>query len=243
MYHVLGKPYLSLDEFLDTPSLDAIIDDIILGIAKSRGTAGPTNSGPGYVDKTKKSVPEIYRAISADPLHPYYNLLTSLKDWEPQTFIQYKWPSHVLGQCIILRMSTSYENKNSSASSRDLPAIKHFQSLMTWVEQQNIFKEIGRVVIMLNDPYSVSIEHSDYVDGVSRKDNFIWMNPLQRKKFFIRDGDTKHYITSKTAFFDSANVHGSDPSDSSTFSIRFDGVFSEEFLERTGLEKWTTSKI
>ena len=243
MHSVLNKPYLSLDEFLDIQTLDNIIDDIILGIAKSKTTAGPTNSGPGYVDKTKKSVPEIYRAISADPSHPYYNLLTSLKDWEPQTFIQYKWPSHVLGQCIILRLSTNYENKNSNVSSKDLPAIKHFQSLMLWVEQQNIFKEIGRVVIMLNDPYSVSIEHSDYVDGVSRKDNFIWLNPLQRKKFFVKDGNTKHYITSKTALFDSANVHGSDPSDSSTFSIRFDGVFSEEFLKKTGLEKWTLSKI
>lgn len=243
MYSVLGKPYLSLDKFVDVTSLDTIIDDIILGIAKSRASAGPTNSGPGYVDKTKNSVPEIYRKISGDPSHPYYDLLTSLRDWEPQTFIQYKWPSHVLGQCIILRLSTNYENKNSNASTKNLPAIKHFQSLMLWIEQQHIFKEIGRAVIMLNDPYSVSIEHSDYVDGVSRKDNFIWLDPLQRKKFFVKDGDTKHYITSKTALFDSANVHGSDPSDSSTFSIRFDGVFSEEFLKKTGLKKWTQSKI
>jgi len=104
MYSVLNKPYLSLDEFLDIQTLDNIIDDIILGIAKSKTTAGPTNSGPGYVDKTKKSVPEIYRAISADPSHPYYNLLTSLKDWEPQTFIQYKWPSHVLFYVYLLTM-------------------------------------------------------------------------------------------------------------------------------------------
>jgi hypothetical protein len=240
MYFVFDNPYLSLDEFLDIPSLDAIIDDIILGIAKSRTTAGPTNSGLGYVDKTKKSVPEIYREISADPSHPYYNLLTSLKDWEPQTFIQYKWPSHVLGHCILLRVGSSYDTKNSAKDSIDFPAIKNFKPLIDWVDSQNVFEEVGRIIIFLNDPFSKTIEHRDYPDGISRKDNFIWINPLMRKRFYVKDNDTKHYVESKVAFFDSANVHGSDPSDTSCFSIRFDGKFSEDFLNRTGLNSWTT---
>ena len=235
MIPVLGKPFLNLDQFLDIDSLDKITDDIILGIAKTRTTAGPSNSGPGYVDKTKKSVPEIHRQILADTAHPYYNILKELKGWEAQTFIQYKWPSHVLGSCIILRLSSSYDEKNLASKAIDLPAITHFSSLINWVNSQKIFKEVGRVVILLNDPYSKAIEHSDYADGKSRKDHFIWMNPLERKQFFVKDGETKHYVTSKVAFFDSANIHGSDPSDTSTFSIRFDGVFTEEFINKTGL--------
>lgn len=220
--------------------LETIEDDIILGIAKTRSSAGPTNSGPGYLDTTKKSVPEIYREIIADTTHPYHSLLKSLKDWEPQTFIQYKWPSHVLGQCILLRIGSSYDAKDIYETSKDFPAIQHFRSLIDWVEEQNIFKSVGRIIIFLTDPFSKTIEHRDFADGVSRKDNFIWMNPLGRKQFYIKDGDTKHYITSKVAFFDSANIHGSDPTDTSTFSIRFDGKFSEEFLQRTGLDKWIT---
>ena len=38
-----------------------------------------------------------------------------MKDWEPYTFIQYKWPSHVLGQCILLRVGSNYETKNNAA--------------------------------------------------------------------------------------------------------------------------------
>lgn len=235
MITVLGKPFLNLEQFLDIESLDEITDDIILGIAKTKYSAGPSNSGPGYVDNTKNSIPEIQRQILADTNHPYHDLIKNLKGWEAQSFIQYKWPSHVLGSCILLRMSASYDEKNLAAKSIDLPAIQHFTSLMNWVDRQNIFKEIGRVVILLNDPYSIAIEHSDYADRQSRRDQFIWMNPLKRKKFFVKDKDTKHFIDSKVAFFDSANIHGSDPSDTSTFSIRFDGVFTDEFIRKTGL--------
>jgi hypothetical protein len=238
MITFLDKPFLNLDQFLDIDELDRITDDIILGIAKSRSSAGPSNSGPGYVDKRYNSIPEIQRAILEDQLHPYYNIIKNLKGWEAQTFIQYKWPSHVLGNCILLRMASSYDSKDLEKNTIDLPAIKHFESLMTWIRNQNIFKEIGRTVILLNDPFSKAIEHSDYADGVSRKDQFIWLNPLQRKKFFVKDANDKHYVTSKVAFFDSANIHGTDPSEVSTFSIRVDGKFTKEFLTKTGLESY-----
>lgn len=235
MLTVIGQPYLNLDQFLDINSLDQIEDDILLGIAKSRSSAGPTNSGTGYIDQTKMSVPEIYRQIMDDPTNQYHSLISSLKDWEPQTFIQYKWPSHVLGHCILLRVGSSYNTKNNVVGSKDFPAIHNFKKLIEWVDSQNIFSEVGRIVIFLNDPYSKTIEHRDYPDGISRKDNFIWINPLGRKQFYVKDGETKHYIQSKVAFFDSANVHGSDPCDTSTFSIRFDGIFSKEFLSKTRL--------
>lgn len=240
MLTVLEQPYINLDEFLDMSSFDMIEDDILIGIAKTKASAGPTNSGTGYVDKTKKSVPELYREIINDLSHPYHNLIKSMKDWEPYTFIQYKWPSHVLGQCILLRVGSNYETKNNAASSKDFPAIQHFNSLINWIESQNIFSEIGRIVIFLNDPFSKTLEHSDYADGVSRKDNFVWINPLGRKKFYVKDGDKKHYIKSKIAFFDSANIHGSDSADTSTFSIRLDGVFTDDFLQRTGIVSWIT---
>lgn len=239
MLGIDNKPYVNLDQFLDIDSLNQLEDDIILGIAKTRATAGPTNSGPGYVDRSKQSVPEIYRHIMSTPNHPYHNLLKSLKNWEPQTFIQYKWPSHVLGSCILLRIGDSYTTKHLNSNSRDLPAIKHFDSLINWIKSQNIFEEMGRIVIFLNDPFGKTIEHSDYIDvSENKKDNFIWLNPLRRKKFFIKDQDTKHYIESTSAFFNSSDVHGSDPSDTSTFSIRFDGVFKKEFIQKIGLERY-----
>lgn len=237
MIKISGQNYLSLDSYLDIVKFDTIIDDIILGIAKSRYAAGPTNTGPGYLDKTKKSVVDIYREILDDSDNQYHSLIKSLKNWEPFTFIQYKWPSHVLGQCLILRSSGlgSYDSKDDKDKCIDYPIKSNFQSLLDYIDSQEIFASIGRIVIFLNEPGSNTIEHRDYADGISRNDEFIWICPLQNKRFYVRDDYEKTYVESKFCYFDSANIHGSDPVQHNTFSIRIDGKFSEIFKSRVGL--------
>lgn len=240
MIKVINYAYLPLDTHVDVESFDAIIDDLLVGIAKSKYAAGPTNTGPGYIDKSKQSVYEIYRQITGDCTHPYFKTLASLKNWEPYTFIQYKWPSHVLGQCLVLRSSGigNYTTKHQDASCKDYPIMVNFTSLMSYIESQEIFQSIGRVVVFLNEAGTPTLEHKDYEDGISRKDQFIWISPQQTKKFYIRDNCEKIYVESKFCYFDSANIHGADPVDTATFSIRIDGVFSDKFKQRTGLTEY-----
>jgi hypothetical protein len=82
--------------------------------------------------------------------------------------------------------------------------------------------------------------HRDYPDGVSRRDNFIWINIDGRKKFWLWDDETKERIdiTSRAVIFDNADWHGADPATFTGWSLRVDGVFSNAFLEKTGLKKW-----
>lgn len=237
MFTILNQPYLALDQYLNTKKFDTIIDDIIIGIAKSKYAAGPTNTGPGYINREKKSTNEIRDIILSDPLHPYHTILTQLKNWEPLSFVQYKWPSHILGQCLVLRNSENidYLTKHDANKCRDYPIMANFISFMKWLKEEKIFKKIGRVVVFLNDPGSFPIEHRDYPDGVSRKDQFIWISPLGSKKFYIRDDSTKTYLESRFCYFDNANIHGADPVNYSTFSIRIDGEFSKSFLNKTNL--------
>lgn len=237
MIKILGQNYLSLDHFVDVQSFDAIVDDIILGIAKSRHVAGPTNTGPGYIDRSKKSIHQIYREILADTEHPYHKTITSLKGFEPFNFIQYKWPSHALGQHLALRSPGFgyYEFKSDETKCKDYPISANFTSLYSFIRSQNIFSSLGRIVIFLNETGTRTIEHRDYEDGISRKDEFIWICPLQNKKFYVRDDNEKEYLTSKFCYFDPANIHGTDPAETSAFSIRVDGLFSEEFKNKTGI--------
>lgn len=239
MIKILNQDYLSLDNFVNIKLFNNIIDDIIIGIAKSKYAAGPTNSGLGYIDKSKKSVYEIYREILADPTHPYHETIKTLKNWEPYTFIQYKWPSHVLGQCLVLRSSGigNYDTKSVSDNCKNFTIIENFKPLVEYIDSQDIFSEVGRIVIFLNDTGSSTLEHRDYVDGVSRKDQFIWISPLKNKKFYIKDDNEKVYLKSTFCYFDSANIHGSDVNTESTFSIRIDGKFSQKFLNKTNLKE------
>jgi hypothetical protein len=57
---------------------------------------------------------------------------------------------------------------------------------------------------------------------------------MDRKAFFVedKDSDTRHYIKSQVAWFDTANYHGSDTSPYSAFSIRVDGVFTDQFKKK-----------
>ena len=238
MINILGQPYLVLDQHVDTKTFDSIIDDIILGIAKSRHATGPANTGTGYLDKRRQSAFEIHRSILADTTHPYHELIKNLKNWEPLTFIQYKWPSHVLGQCLLIRGSNaeSYTSKHDPAFCKDYPIIANFTSLIDWLKSEDIFEFIGRIVIFLNETGSSVMEHQDYPDGVSKKDQFIWICPLGNKKFYVRDDTNKVYFNSRFCYFDNANIHGSDTIEQSSFSIRVDGTFSKSFLEKTNLK-------
>jgi hypothetical protein len=236
-YTILNQPYLSLDQYIDTKKFDLIIDDIITGIAKSANLASPTHPGSGYVDKEKKSIVEIYESIMGDTQHPYHDLINELGRQHSLIFIQYKWPSHIMGRSIVLRQFSKYLLKHSASECKDTPAIKNFTSFMEWLKEENIFEEIGRTIIFLNDSFSFPIEHKDYDDiiRINRKDQFIWINPLCNKKFYIKEGSKKIYFESKFCYFDNRNLHGGDPSNYSTFSMKVDGIFSKSFLDKTGL--------
>lgn len=238
MLSILNQPYLSLDQYVDTKTFNEIVDDIIVAISKSYYAAGPTNTGPGYLDKTYQSVHEIYRSIISDTTHPYYELIKKLKNWEPLTFVKYKWPSHSLGQCLLLRSAPglSYLDKHDETKCIDYPIKTNFKVLLDWLDNQHIFSSIGRIVIFLNETGTKVIEHRDYADGISRKDQFVWISPIGDKKFYVRDETSKIYLKSKFCYFDNANIHGSDQMTSACFSIRIDGTFSKDFMSITGLE-------
>jgi hypothetical protein len=238
MINVLSQPYLSLDSYVDLKDIDNLVDSIIIGIAKSKYASGPTATGPGYLDKSKQSVFEIYEQILKNPTHQYHNVVKNMNNWEPLTFIQYKYPSHSLGQCLVLRTSgiSNYEEKHDDSKCKDTNIIKNFDMFMSWLNEQNIFKSVGRIVVFLNEPGTSVLEHRDYSDGISRKDQFIWFSPNTNKRFYVRDDTEKHYMESKFCYFDSSNIHGSDIIDTNTFSIRVDGLFSEEFKEKAGLK-------
>ena len=130
----------------------------------------------------------------------------------------------------------TYESKHDPSHCKDHPIISNFKPFIDWLELENIFEFIGRIVIFLNETGSSVIEHRDYSDGVSKKDQFIWICPLGNKKFYIRDEKEKVYFNSKFCYFDNANIHGSDIIEQSSFSIRVDGVFSKSFLDKTKLK-------
>lgn len=87
-----------------------------------------------------------------------------------------------------------------------------------------IYDETGRAVSAHRDHTSTDVCH-----------DFVWFRTNMRKPFYMLNDATgeRQYVESHTAWFDTVNqFHGADATEGLSFSIRVDGVFTDEFRRR-----------
>jgi hypothetical protein len=95
------------------------------------------------------------------------------------------------------------------------------------------FKATGRMLIMYDDVGRAGPAHRDHIE-TELCHEFIWFRTNFRKPFYMLDQRTgeKCYVESYSAWFDTVNqFHGTDGHDGLGFSIRVDGVFTDEFRQ------------
>lgn len=97
------------------------------------------------------------------------------------------------------------------------------------------FKATARMVIMCDDLGRVVTRHRDH-SFPNINHEFVWFRTNLDKAFYVQDrkSDKKLYVSSYSAWFDTVNqFHGADAGKRAlTFSIRVDGIFSDEFRAR-----------
>ncbi|HVF30909.1 MAG TPA: hypothetical protein VNA22_08060 [Pyrinomonadaceae bacterium] len=96
------------------------------------------------------------------------------------------------------------------------------------------FESTGRMLIMYDDEPREIPAHRDHTETEVLHD-FIWLRTNLQKPFYVLNCDTdeKKYVEGYSAWFDTVNqFHGSEAVDSIAFSIRIDGVFTDEFRSR-----------
>lgn len=245
MIGINGKPWIDLDPYIDIKSLENQKAKICAALAASQQFRYPSVVGAqqNLFDQREIELSDLVKKIISDPLYEHAGLLKLLGSIPKVTlFAKYMYDAVSLNDAIHLRSCANgnYANKHLASHCVDTPAFKYFKFLREWLNMQNIFSEYGRVVFFINEPGVQSVMHRDYPDGVSRKDNFVWLSLNGRKNFWVYDDvkDQKHNITSNSAIFDNADWHGSDPCKYTGWSLRIDGIFSESFLIRTGLKEY-----
>lgn len=243
MYGVNGNPWFGLDKFLDIDSLVALQPDFARALALSNQfrSAGTVGGQVNLLDQSKRDLTDEVQTQAKDPNYQYKGFLKGLTTDQVIMFFKYMYKVVSLGEVIPLRRLTgTYYQKHLSTSAVNGPAYNNFDFFHKWLSAQNIFEEVGRVLVFINEPGVVSTPHRDYGDSRSRRDPFIWLSIGDRKRFWVYDDktNTKHYITEQVVTFDNADWHGSDPSEYVGWSIRVDGVFKKEFLDKTGLDLW-----
>jgi hypothetical protein len=93
------------------------------------------------------------------------------------------------------------------------------------------FKATGRMLIMYDTEGRPVTAHRDHMEQDICHE-FIWFRTNKKKPFYMLNHVTgeKRYVDSYSAWFDTVNqFHGADACDGLSFSIRVDGIFSDEF--------------
>lgn len=96
------------------------------------------------------------------------------------------------------------------------------------------FKTTGRMMIIYDDDAREVPAHRDHVKTEIVHD-FIWFRTNHSKPFYMLNYHTgeRKYVDGYSAWFDTVNqFHGSDPCEGLSFSIRVDGIFTDEFKEK-----------
>jgi hypothetical protein len=243
MHGIFSQPWFDLEPFLDINSLAARKHDIACALAatyhmRATGTVGQQRL---LYDQSFVELTERQSRLRAQNDPQFMDAARRLQPNQMAIWMKYQHDVVQLNEAIRLRVTTNgdYRIKHLAMACVDTPAMQHWQFLKDWVNAQRVFSEYGRMVVFVNEPGSVTITHRDYPPGMVQQDEFIWLAIDGRKRFWMMDEDgTQHPITSRAAFFSSADLHGSDPNIYPSYSIRIDGVFSEEFLARTALQGW-----
>jgi hypothetical protein len=244
-----GLPWINLEPFIDIDALAVQKAKIAAALAASHPFRYPSIVGAqgNLYDQSLVELGDYAKELIKDEEYEHRNLLKLLGSAPKiQLFCKYMYDVVSLNEAIHLRTSRggNYFSKHLAEHCIDTPAFKFFNFLKVWLDAQNIFSEYGRFVFFVNEAGVHSIKHRDYPDGVSRKDNFIWLSLDGRKNFYVYDDVTEehHYVTSRVALFDNSNWHGSDICQYTGWSLRIDGVFSPEFREKAGLKEYVNGE-
>jgi hypothetical protein len=96
------------------------------------------------------------------------------------------------------------------------------------------FKARGRMMIIYDEAGRAVSAHRDH-DSAELCHEFIWFRTNLEKPFYMLNPDTgeRRTVRSHAAWFDTVNqYHGADSTGQLAWSIRIDGVFSDELRAR-----------
>ncbi len=167
---------------------------------------------------------KIKRRLNAQKDYQFYTGPYKLEESTPEL------PGTKMIYLAYSEMPDNYFDLDKTELWKPTEATTEFSLLMNFIETLP-FKATGRMLIMYDNVARPVSAHRDHIETELCHD-FIWFRTNLKKPFFMLNHKTneKQYVDSYSAWFDSVNqFHGSDPYDGLSFSIRVDGVFTDEF--------------
>lgn len=215
-----------LEPFFDVEEIQALDYEICMGIALSEHhlpTPGVRPIGleypPGVIER-KYIGTEMWDALTV------YQRRTFLRVYERATLPV---------RAVYVKKQNHYSLKHLDEHCVWHENARFFPKLIDFINKAP-FKEFGRVEIFVCDPNNGVPEHIDAMDDDDEfkpAGDFLWFSPRGNdKKFYVYDNEGNKQYATHISWFNERDPHGSDPVPYSTYSVRVDGVFTDEFREK-----------
>lgn len=243
-----GRPYIDCQEHIDIQTLKDMNMEICMGIAASDIKAGVY--GPGVVESERYGNFMLMKSkLARDPAsdefgwnrmtHNQQNTFAKLYFhlYNPSTVVYLREPAKGIDPLIAYRKKAFNEGWEWTNN------VKNFPKLKTWLDSLigTVFQEYGRILFFLHEHDCKLLTHRDGIASVPHRNEFLWINPTGIKKFFVYDEtkDQRHDVNSPVVFFNDLDMHGGDTNECMTWTLRIDGVFTEEFRRRVNIDHLT----
>jgi len=239
MYLINDQIFYSLENYLDMAAFDALSDQIRFALAKNYTHFDvASTSQENLEDQDTVSV----RRLRKQSLEKYSGNL----NLQEANVLAKLSNSVTLGTHLIVRGSDAYRNKHLNNHANISTFSDQFKFLFDWINLQNCFSEYGRVIFWINEANQRTAFHMDYKPKFKGlyKDPFIWLTGDPPKQLMVKDTATGeiHYSNARALIFDTSNYHASlAPPNYAAWSLRIDGKFTDEFIQKTNLTKYLNS--
>ena len=243
---IRGQPYIDLDPYLDIERLQSMHESICAGLAKSERIVGSYGDGveksQGILDMFEAEVQ--YKALPPDhPVKRHGNLLQHDKN-ALRYYLKLVWGVYSPNTSVYLRSTMGHHTKILAEACQWTRNVDHFPELLRFIHEL-LFESLGRIVFFIHEQYCPIATHADIRSDRRHNphlNDFIWMRTRLDKSFFLYDTETgaKHPVHGYSAFFNDHDFHGGDPTPTTTFSIRVDGIFNQSFRKALGVDELTS---
>lgn len=247
-----SQPYINLEPFLDIDGFSNLHYKICKGIVmseyKKEGNIVKMGGWDNQYELTWKPIAfaiDEYEALPYD--HEIRKLGRELGEWDNRDqfvlFLKLTLGAYDPYQFIFLKTEdggweSRFEEKEWT------PDAKHFPELKQWLEQlvPSVFTHLGRVIMFKAEHDCIMPMHRDLIypnetDYFDHRHEFIHLRPNLDKPFYIWDGaDNKILTEHRAIFFNDQDWHAGGRTNKQSYSIRVDGVFSEEFRKQIGID-------
>ena len=261
VWGISGHPFVDLERYLDIPALMALDEEIALGLAHvPTEYTGGSHKTMGIVPPSLQNEPyrdygQVIAGFSRDEFVRFVSLSDTPGDFDVARQAEYEfgeereWPLS-RKQMLYLKFkhgvyfpwqvfyelipTLNWEDKSNGEGKEFTPESRRFfPRLIAFVESLP-FEAVGRCNILGLEADHHGTVHQDGDPDDPVAEHFITLCPRKNKRLFLWDEETrsKTHVVSRAYWFNDHGYHGVEKDPYFRYSIRVDGVFRPEFLER-----------